>query len=107
MSENGRQAHEVTVLHSADAEDGVLASIMLEPIALDAIGDMLSPEHFFRSHAAELYRAMFVCYSRGQMPDPITLSDVLATSPMGQIALEAYGGRNRLTRVDGRLPGPA
>lgn len=77
-------------LYSEDAEQSVLSAAFMEPAALAKARLMLHPESFFRSAHSRIFNALATVADRGEVPDPVTLSNALIAS--GE--LEATGGKD-------------
>ncbi len=58
-----------------DAEQALLASILLNNRLIERVSDYLFPEHFSNSIHAEIYFACLKLISKGNIADPITLKD--------------------------------
>lgn len=68
--------------YSAEAEQAVLGSIILEPDSLDRIAEMLSkPEYFHLSIHRVIYSAMLEMFTEGKSIDFVTLLERLKLDP--------------------------
>lgn len=76
------------VLYNIDAEECVLASLMLDHERITEISSFLEASHFVRSKHQWVYEALLVLHQRGQPADLVTVADELER-------------RGRLTDVDG------
>jgi len=63
--------------HNIDAEQGVLASIMIDPRTLDEVSDILQPEDFYRDGHRIIYKAMLELARRHSSLDSLSLCDEL------------------------------
>jgi replicative DNA helicase len=79
---------ERTLPHNIDAEQGVLASLMIEPDLLDSVSDLLRPEDFYRNAHQLIFRAMLDLRRKKMSIDSLTLCDELEQ----QGKLEDAGG---------------
>jgi replicative DNA helicase len=77
--------------YSNGAEQHVLGSLLLDGDLIDTISTILSPEDFFNSAHAEIYRAMLVQSGSGKKIDSF-----LIQSEINIELLEAVGGANYL-----------
>lgn len=74
-------------LISHEAEYGVLGALMLKPELCEQIGSMLSPIDFGSEDSGALYAMILGAHSRGISPDCITLSNIKAVLPSGELTL--------------------
>jgi len=75
--------------HDIDAEISVLGAMMLLPRVVPDVLAILSPEDFFSLSHQRIFRAIRELDSKGQEPDPISVTDLLARQGL----LEEAGGR--------------
>jgi replicative DNA helicase len=81
-----------------DAERAVLASVLLEPEAInEAIG--LDPQAFFDNKHKAIFEAMSLLHERGEAIDLLTLSDSLKTTGR----LESVGGVDNLMAISSSI----
>lgn len=84
-----------------DAERGVLGSILIMNEAIDEIGELLRPEHFYNDAHQRVYAAISDLYERGiRGIDAVTLAEELVAR--GQ--LEEIGGVPYLSQILGTVP---
>jgi replicative DNA helicase len=86
-----------------DAEESVLGSMMLSPVAIGAVSEILDAGDFYRESHAKIYRAALSLYARGEPVDAITLVDAL--EERGE--LEDAGGRDRIGELAALVPATA
>jgi replicative DNA helicase len=86
-----------------DAEESVLGSMMLSPVAIGAVSEVLDAGDFYRESHAKIYRAALGLYARGEPVDAITLIDEL--EERGD--LEGAGGRERIHELATLVPATA
>jgi replicative DNA helicase len=63
--------------HSADAERGVLGSILIDKDGIIHVANMLSPEDFYDPAHGIVYSAMLDLFSRNRPIDSITVREVI------------------------------
>ncbi|MAF26299.1 MAG: replicative DNA helicase [Gemmatimonadota bacterium] len=80
---------------SLEAERSVLASMMLDPEAVNTVVQLLRPEDFYRPAHTAICGAVISLYEKGEAVDTLTLSEELART--GQ--LEKAGGRVHLAEL--------
>ncbi|MBN2124250.1 MAG: replicative DNA helicase, partial [Deltaproteobacteria bacterium] len=78
-----------------DAEQAILAGILINNEAMNQIMDILSPEDFYREAHAHLFEGMVGLYNNNEPVDLITLSHYLK----GKDLLEKAGGIDYLTSL--------
>lgn len=87
--------------YNIQAEQAVIASVMIEPAYLDAI-PYLKPEHFYRLQHQTIYATLEVMHKQGLHLDPVLLQDALETN-LARLdtrdALKDAGGFAYLTQV--------
>lgn len=74
-------------LISVEAEHGVLGALMLKPDLCEHIGAMLSPLDFGCEDRGMLYSMMLGAHSKGIVPDVVSLADIKATLPSGELTM--------------------
>ena len=62
---------------SIDAEQSLIASILIDPGCLDVVSPMVSYEDFYREEHSEIYQVMLSMYSASRNIDVVTLLDEL------------------------------
>lgn len=77
-------------LYSEDAEQAVLSAAFMDVPALAIARTTLSPESFYRSGHGLIFEALSAIADRGEVPDPITLSEQLRAMS----ELEKAGGKD-------------
>lgn len=86
--------------HDVEAEEAVIASLLVDPEAIYKVAPALSPQDFFREQNAWAYEACRALWDRGEAINQITVSHELARSGR----LEAAGGAAYLSRLVTELP---
>ena len=81
--------------HNVEAEQAILAGILINNDALNQIMDMLSAEDFYRESHAYLFEGMIDLYNNNEPVDLITLSQNLTK----KMLLEKSGGTDYLTSL--------
>ncbi len=59
--------------HNEEAEQGLLAALLVDNRALEKIGEFLKPQHFFAPAHQRIYAAIIKLIERGQTASPVTL----------------------------------
>ncbi|MDD6284415.1 MAG: replicative DNA helicase [Firmicutes bacterium] len=62
---------------SAEAEQSVLGSVLIDPSSLDTVCSMLKPEHFYLPQHQAIFTAMVDMYAQSKPVDPVTLLEEL------------------------------
>jgi replicative DNA helicase len=88
------------VPYNVEAEEAVLASILVDSTRLDAVIGKLKPEHFYREKNQWIYEAMLAMRQAGAQIDQLTVSQQLGVC--GQ--LEPIGGPAYLSHIIAILP---
>ena len=78
-----------------EAEENVLGCIILDPLAIEIVGDTLKPEHFYNSAHREIYRACVRLHATGKHANLLELSSYLDDKNI----LLKIGGRNKLAQL--------
>src|SRR5579863_8398319 len=86
--------------YSEDAEQAVLAAMMMDTDAIMRAAEFVDDTMFYREAHRRIFRAMIAITERGAVVDPLTLSDELARR--GE--LEASGGRDYITFLIDAIP---
>ncbi len=86
--------------HSEDAEQAVLAAMMMDTDAIMRASEIVDDTMFYRESHRRIFRAMAALTERREVVDPLTLSDELARR--GE--LEASGGRDYITFLIDAIP---
>jgi replicative DNA helicase len=81
--------------HNMDAEQAILAGILINNDAMNQVMDILSPEDFYREAHLQLYEGMVDLYNNNEPIDLITLSQHLT----GKDLLEKAGGAEYLASL--------
>ena len=76
-------------LYSPEAESGVLGALMHKPDLCEEIGAFLNATHFGHDDTAMLYNLILATHAKGIKPDSITLSDICAVLPSGDLTIVA------------------
>ena len=74
--------------HNAEAEQAVLAGLLMRPQIMHSIADILMPADFYLPAHTVIFRAFLELYSRGAPIDPVTVAEQLRAMN----ALEEVGG---------------
>lgn len=74
-------------LISIEAEHGVLGALMINPELCESIGAFLSQSDFCSDDHQMLYTLILGCHSKKIKPDPISLSDIRAELPSGELTI--------------------
>lgn len=85
---------------SAEAEAGVLGSILIDPDALSSVVTILAPADFYGEARRKIYAAAIDLYNAGTVPDLITLGDELQRR--GE--LEEMGGIGYVSSLANQVP---
>ena len=88
--------------HNQDAEEGLLASMMLDDrgeVLNVAVASKLREEYFYFARHRKIYSAILALYAEGKPIDAIVLSDRLQSRG----DLDAVGGIEELFRIAGRV----
>ncbi|HMO94851.1 MAG TPA: replicative DNA helicase, partial [Tepidiformaceae bacterium] len=86
--------------HDIEAEEAVIASLMVDPQAMLAVIGILKPVDFFREKNGWVYDACVSLWNRDEVINQITVAHELATKDL----LEDVGGQTYLADVIRRLP---
>ncbi|EMT54265.1 replicative DNA helicase [Brevibacillus borstelensis AK1] len=82
-------------LQNIPAEKATLGSIIMDPVILDEIEQILSPDDFFLTGHQEVYRSLLALRDRGEKIDLVTLTTELSNRKQ----LQAVGGVPYLTKL--------
>src|SRR3972149_4596703 len=86
--------------HDVDAEEAVIASILVDPDAIYKVAPRLKGEDFFREKNAWVYQACRALWDRSESINQVTVSHELARAGK----LEDVGGVSYLSRLVTELP---
>ena len=86
--------------HDIEAEEAVIASLLVDPEAIYKIAPILKPEDFFREQNAWAYESCRALWERNQSINQITVAHELARRER----LEEAGGAAYLSRLVAELP---
>ncbi len=81
--------------HNLEAEQAILAGILINNEAMNEIADLLSPDDFYREAHSFLFEAMLALYDQEEAIDLITLSQHLLSKDL----LEKVGGTDYLASL--------
>lgn len=84
--------------HNDDAEDSVIAAIMIDQDAINIVASILQPEHFYSDRNQIAYKACLSLYHRNEAIDQITLAQELGSE------LESMGGGKWIANLVNYLP---
>jgi replicative DNA helicase len=59
--------------HNMEAEQALLGTLLIDNRALEKVGDLLKPDHFYMPAHQRIYKAIQTVIDRGQTATPITL----------------------------------
>ena len=76
--------------YSEDAEQAVLSAMLMDRDAVDRVAEIVDDTMFFREGNRRIYRAMVALSERGDVIDPLTLSEELQR----RNELQASGGKD-------------
>ena len=83
-----------------EAEESVLGSMLLSPVAVGTVSEILAAGDFYRESHAKVYLAALALWAKGEPVDAITLVDEL--DERGE--LEAAGGQGRVVELAALVP---
>ncbi len=86
--------------YSEDAEQAVLSAMLMDRDAVDRVNEIVDDTMFFREGNRRIYRAMVALSERGDVIDPLTLSEEL--SRRGD--LQASGGKDYVSFLVDAVP---
>ena len=78
-------------LVSIEAEHGVLGALMKKPELCETVGAFLSGTDFAHEDNGALYNMILGCHSKKITPDPLTLAEIRAELPSGDMTM-VYAG---------------
>lgn len=78
-------------LIAPEAEHGVLGALMKKPELCETVGAFLSPADFSDEDNALLYTLILGCHSKKVVPDPLSLAELRAELPSGEMTM-VYAG---------------
>ena len=81
--------------HNTDAEEAIIAGIILEPKAIERVINILIPEAFYVTQHQILYEAVLALYEQGLPADSIQLEDWLRKHKK----LNKAGGKAKITQL--------
>jgi len=81
-------------VHDIPAELAVLACMIQSPVAVEAAGEMLDAENFYRGAHQEIFRTMVLMMAAGDQIDPVLLRARMAED--GTLKVLGDGGRGLL-----------
>jgi replicative DNA helicase len=85
--------------HSLEAEQAVLAAVVLDNVALDTVSTILAPEDFYLQSHRMIFAASLAIYRENRPVDMLTLTDKLLAANR----LEAAGGPAAISALAGRI----
>lgn len=86
--------------YSEDAEQAVLAAMMMDTDAIMRASELLDDTMFYREGHRRIYRAMIAIVERGAVVDPLTLADELERRD----ELKASGGKDYIAFLVDAVP---
>lgn len=78
-----------------EAEESILGGILIDPEAINRVGDLLTPEAFSLETHKIIYRATSILHSQGKPTDLLTVMAWLADQKL----LEKIGGQSKLVQL--------
>jgi replicative DNA helicase len=96
----GERLGAVVPPQNLEAEESVLGSMLLSPVAVGTVSEILDAGAFYRESHAKMYRAALALWAKGEPVDAITLVDEL--DERGE--LEAAGGQARVAELAALVP---
>ncbi|MBO5230939.1 MAG: replicative DNA helicase [Clostridia bacterium] len=104
MAENGLLSFDnITMPYSAEAEQAVLGSILVDPSCLSQAAVYITPESFFLPQHSAIFEAMITIDSTGKVIDPLVILDLLVQ----QNVYDNAAGRNYLFQLAESVPSTA
>lgn len=88
--------------HNTEAEESVLASLLIDPEAIESVASFLRPTDFYHPRNRDIYAAMLRLFDRRQPTDFVMVCDELGRT--GE--LEPVGGLGYLSRLLTVVPTP-
>jgi len=85
---------------SLEAEQAVLASVLLDNDLMNGVVEVLRPEDFYQGAHRTLFSAMLELYERGRAIDPLTIAEALK----GKDGVETAGGVAYLSELIDNVP---
>src|SRR6476660_3140373 len=86
--------------YSEDAEQAVLSAMLMDPDAILRATEFVDDTMCYREGHRRIYRAMLALSERGDVVDPLTLSEELARSG----SLESSGGKDYISFLVDAVP---
>src|SRR5215469_11162375 len=86
--------------YSEDAEQAVLAAMLMDTDAIMRASELLDDTMFYREGHRRIYRAMVAIVERGAVVDPLTLADELDR----RAELAASGGKDYIAFLVDAIP---
>lgn len=81
LGELSKQALRTVPPHSLEAEESLIAHLMLRPKEVDLIEDTLKPEHFYSDQYREIFRAILHLSEKGTQGGMVEVSNALEGNP--------------------------
>src|SRR5581483_8647946 len=81
--------------HNSEAEESVLASLLIDPEAIEAVASFLRPPDFYHPRNRDVYAAMLRLFERRQPTDFVMVCDELEREDL----LERIGGVGYVSRL--------
>jgi replicative DNA helicase len=88
--------------HDIEAEEAVIASLLVDPEAVYKVAPILQPDDFFREKNSWIYEACLAAWERNESLNQVTVGHELARRDR----LEEVGGLTYLSRLVTELPTP-
>ena len=96
-----------TPVYDIDAEEAVIASLMVDAEAINKVRGIVQPQDFYREQIRWAYEACLTLVERGESINTVTVGHELSrrrNGANGRNQLEEAGGPGFLSRIVGELP---
>lgn len=78
--------------HNIEAEQGLIAALLLRPEALSEVAQIVGPEHFYMADHREVFECMTALAVAGVVPTPITIKGYLPQPTIAGLPAHEYLG---------------
>ena len=100
MATVGERLSGIVPPQNLEAEESVLGSMLLSPVAVGTVSEILDASDFYRESHAKVYRAALALWAKGEPVDAITLANELEE----RAELDAAGGQARVAELAALVP---
>jgi replicative DNA helicase len=100
LEQAGERLSSIVPPQNLEAEESVLGSMLLSPVAVGTVSEILDASDFYRESHAKMYRAALSLWSKGEPVDAITLVNELDE----RAELDAAGGQARVVELAALVP---